>query len=128
MGLALEHAESNRREIDRDLVVLVHRQAFCNGEHGAVEQPVVCRIDDIADHQSATDPERRRMIRMRFEEAVLPNLPRREGWHRIWISTTHNYDTPQFRLGLGYHFCTYEQLGREGWAVDQFRFYRLALA
>lgn len=67
-----------------------------------------------------TDPERRRMIRMRFEEAVLPNLPKREGWHRIWISTTHNYDTPQFRLGLGYHFCTYEQLGREGWAVDQY--------
>ena len=76
--------------------------------------------DDWSRSMMPTDPERRRMIRMRFEEAVLPNLPKREGWHRIWISTTHNYDTPQFRLGLGYHFCTYEQLGREGWSVDQY--------
>jgi hypothetical protein len=67
-----------------------------------------------------SDPVRRAQIRRRFDEAVLPQLPKRDGWRRAWISTTHNYDTPQFRIGLGYHFCTYEQLGMEGWAVDQY--------
>jgi len=67
-----------------------------------------------------TDPERRRLIQARFRDSVLPNLPTREGWKRCWVSTTHNYDTPQFRVGIGYHFCTYEQLQQEGWAADQY--------
>src|SRR5215467_14413745 len=67
-----------------------------------------------------TDPERSRMIRRRFQDSVLPNLPKREGWRRVWISTTHNYDTPQFRIGIGYHFCSYEQLQSEGWQADQY--------
>jgi len=67
-----------------------------------------------------TDPERRRLIQMRFRDSVLPNLPVREGWRRCWVSTTHNYDTPQFRIGIGYHFCTYEQLIQEGWSADQY--------
>ena len=67
-----------------------------------------------------TDPERRRMIRRMFEDSVLPQLPKREGWRRCWVSTTHNYDTPQFRVGLGYHFVHYEDLAKEGWAVDQY--------
>jgi hypothetical protein len=58
--LALEHAESDRREVDCDLVILVHRQAFRNREHRAIEQPVMCRVDYIADHQPATHPEHRR--------------------------------------------------------------------
>jgi hypothetical protein len=67
-----------------------------------------------------TDPERRRLIQMRFRDSVLPNLPKRDGWRRGWVSTTHNYDTPQFRIGIGYHFCTYEQLQQEGWNADQY--------
>ena len=67
-----------------------------------------------------TDPERRRFIQARFRDSVLPNLPKRDGWRRCWVSTTHNYDTPQFRIGIGYHFCTYEQLQQEGWAADQY--------
>jgi hypothetical protein len=67
-----------------------------------------------------TDPERRRLIQARFRDSVLPNLPKREGWRRCWVSTTHNYDTPQFRIGIGYHFCTYEQLSQEGWSADAY--------
>jgi hypothetical protein len=67
-----------------------------------------------------TDPERRRLIQSRFRDSVLPNLPKREGWRRCWVSTTHNYDTPQFRIGIGYHFCTYEQLAQEGWSADAY--------
>ena len=67
-----------------------------------------------------TDPERRRLIQMRFRDSVLPNLPLREGWRRCWVSTSHQYDTPQFRIGIGYHFCLYEQLQQEGWNADQY--------
>lgn len=76
--------------------------------------------DDWDRSMGPTDPERRRMIRRMFEDSVLPQLPLRAGWRRCWVSTTHNYDTPQFRVGLGYHFVHYEDLAREGWAVDQY--------
>lgn len=76
--------------------------------------------DDWDRSMGPTDPERRRMIRRMFEDSVLPQLPKRDGWRRCWVSTTHNYDTPQFRVGLGYHFVHYEDLAKEGWAVDQY--------
>ncbi len=67
-----------------------------------------------------TDPERRRQIREMFDEAILPKLPKKDGWHRIWASTTHNNDTPQKRLRLGYRFMTLDQAREEEWHADEF--------
>lgn len=67
-----------------------------------------------------TDPERRENIRAIFRDSVLPNLPRKEGFHRCWVSTTHNSDTPQRRLRLGYWFYKLEDAQRENWHADEF--------
>ena len=67
-----------------------------------------------------TDPERRRRIREVLNETMLPGLPRRDGWHRCWVSTTHALDTPQRRQRLGYNFVMLETLEKEGagWTAD----------
>lgn len=51
-----------------------------------------------------TDPERRRKIREVYSQTLLPDLPRKAGFHRCWVSTTHSMDTPERRLALGYAF------------------------
>lgn len=65
-----------------------------------------------------TDPERRREIRRKWMESVLPHLPYRSGWHRCWVGTTHTIDTPQKRRRFGYQFVKYDDLNSEGWAAD----------
>ena len=65
-----------------------------------------------------TDPERRREIRRRWSESVLPNLPPVNGWHRCWVSTNHPIDTPQRRRRYGYRLVKYDDLNKEGWAAD----------
>lgn len=67
-----------------------------------------------------TDPERRRAIRAHFEDATLPNLPKKDGWHRCWVSTTHDKDTPQRRTRLGYRFIKYEDVLYDGWTADEY--------
>jgi len=70
-----------------------------------------------ADWQKArqtTDPERRRRIREILNETMLPNLPRKAGWHRCWVSTSHALDTPQRRQRLGYRFVQLDDLQKEG--------------
>jgi hypothetical protein len=70
--------------------------------------------------EMTTDPERRRQIRELFQNRTLPNLPMRQGWHRCWVSTTNQNDTPQARTRLGYTFCRPEQLKSEGWDADEY--------
>lgn len=65
-----------------------------------------------------TDPERRRAIRAKWSESVLPNLPATAGWHRCWVSTTHPSDTPLRRKRYGYRFVRYEDVNKDGWAAD----------
>lgn len=67
-----------------------------------------------------TDPEVRRRIREVFDDTMLPNLPRKAGWHRCWVSTTHNNDTPQRRVRLGYRFIKYDDIKAEGWGSDEY--------
>ena len=67
-----------------------------------------------------TDPERREKMRAIFRDSVLPNLPKKEGFHRCWVSTTHNSDTPQRRLRLQYWFYKLEDAEKEGWHADEF--------
>jgi hypothetical protein len=65
-----------------------------------------------------TDPERRRSIRARWSEGVLPDLPPINGWHRCWVSTTHPIDTPQKRKRYGYRFVKYDDINALGWSAD----------
>jgi len=67
-----------------------------------------------------TDPEVRRKIRAVFDDTLLPNLPRKHGVHRCWVSTTHNNDTPMRRVRLGYRFITYDEVKAEGWGSDEY--------
>lgn len=76
--------------------------------------------DDWERAAARTDPERRERMRAIFRDSVLPNLPTKEGLHRCWVSTTHNNDTPQRRLRLGYWFYKLEDARAEGWHADEF--------
>lgn len=69
---------------------------------------------------AATDPDKRARMREIFRDSVLPNLPHRDGFHRCWISTTHDSDTPQRRLRLGYWFYQLPDAQAEGWHADEF--------
>jgi hypothetical protein len=76
--------------------------------------------DEWDEAAAATDPEKRARIREIFRDSVLPNLPQRAGMHRCWVSTTHNNDTPQKRLRLGYWFYTIDAARQEGWHADEY--------
>lgn len=77
--------------------------------------------DDWSRAPSGTDPVRRARVRLLFDDALLPNLPHRPGWHRCWVNTLHQTDTPQRRLRLGYNFVKYEDIAKDGWASDELR-------
>lgn len=66
-----------------------------------------------------TDPERRRRFRDMWAASHLPDLPKREGFHRCWVSTNHANDTVPRRLALGYTLLKLEDLVKEGWAPEQ---------
>jgi hypothetical protein len=66
-----------------------------------------------------TDPERRRALREKWNQTFLPNLPKKEGWHRCWVSTNHPTDTPARRLGLGYRVLKLEDIrDTAGWSPE----------
>lgn len=65
-----------------------------------------------------SDPERRRAFREKWAQTYLPNLPKKDGWHRCWVSTSNNTDTPARRLALGYTFVTEQDIEGAGWAPE----------
>ena len=65
-----------------------------------------------------TDPERRRIFREKWAQTHLPNLPKKDGWHRCWVSTTHPTDTPARRIALGYRVITIDDLKGAAWAPE----------
>lgn len=76
--------------------------------------------DEWDEAAAASDPEKRQRIREMLTDSVLPNLPRKDGFHRCWVSTTHNIDTPQRRLRLGYWFYKLEDARKEEWHADEY--------
>lgn len=73
---------------------------------------------DWAQANAPTDPERRRAFRERWAQTHLPNLPKKEGWHRCWVSTNHPTDTPARRIALGYEVIKLEDIRGAGWAPE----------
>ena len=85
--------------------------------------------EDYGDHEMTsrereqasqmTDPQRRREIRERYEQQVLPSVPNKRGFHRCWVSTTHPVDTPERRLRAGYVFVREDDVRDGGWMADR---------
>lgn len=70
---------------------------------------------EFSESRSLTDNERRRKAREIYQEALLPDLPIKSGFHRCWVSTNHGIDTPQRRSRMGYTFISAEELKAQGW-------------
>lgn len=105
-----------QREEDERLAI--DREASIEEARGGRER--VFSQDDWDRANAPTDPERRRQIRDHYAQTLLPNLPKKPGRHRCWVSTSHNSDTPQRRRALGYRFLTYAELAAEGWQADEY--------
>lgn len=56
----------------------------------------------VTQDRQITDTERRAMLRNEFLYEALPNPPKLSGFHTIWLSSAHQYDTFQQRSRLGY--------------------------
>lgn len=114
--------ESDRREDDRDNVGLADyydrdapRPDYRGGEDRAFSQR------DWEQANAPTDPDRRRQFREKWASTHLPNLPKKAGWHRCWVSTNHPTDTPERRLAVGYRYVQPEDLKAQGWVPQQVR-------
>jgi hypothetical protein len=46
--------------------------------------------------------ERRRMWSEEWTQSALPKLPKMDGWHLCWLSSTNSYDSIDKRMRLGY--------------------------
>lgn len=68
----------------------------------------------FAEDRELTDEERLAMLRQGFFQVVLPDLPRKPGFHRVWLTTTNPRDTVAGRLRMGYRLLRFEDLGA-GW-------------
>lgn len=81
------------------------------------EHEMTTREREIAAER--TDPERRRKLREKYDQRVLPTIPERQGWHRCWVSTTHPMDTPSARQRMGYRFVKMDDLRDADWVTDK---------
>lgn len=57
---------------------------------------------DVTERIDLSDDQRVAMFQQSFHEAILPNIPRIEGYHVCWLSTTHPSDSIQRRFQMGY--------------------------
>lgn len=65
-----------------------------------------------------TDDERVAMMRGGFFREVLPDLPLKPGFHRVWLTTTNPRDPIGGRLRMGYRLLSHEDLG-PGWELHK---------
>lgn len=77
--------------------------------------------DDWARADRPTDPERRRQLRAIMDDTLLPNLPKRDGFHRCWVNILHQFDTVERRMRMGYWLVKHEDVKKEGWDCDEYR-------
>ena len=60
-------------------------------------------VDRAATESRAlSDDERVEMFRQQFHQSSLPDLPKLEGWHTCWLTTTNSRDSIHTRMRLGY--------------------------
>lgn len=54
------------------------------------------------ENRTISDDERVEMFRQQFHQSSLPDLPKLDGWHLCWLTTTNPRDSIQMRIRLGY--------------------------
>lgn len=54
------------------------------------------------ENRVVSDDDRLELFKNSFTQAALPDLPREEGWHNCWLSTTNPKDPIHFRQRIGY--------------------------
>lgn len=54
------------------------------------------------ENRALSDSERVEMFRQQFSQSSLPDLPKIDGWHSCWLTTTNPRDSIQVRMRLGY--------------------------
>jgi hypothetical protein len=69
---------------------------------GRTRQGRATRDRNVTEDRELSDTERRAMLRNEFLHEALPNPPAMPGFHMMWLSTNHQYDTIQRRMRLGY--------------------------
>jgi hypothetical protein len=70
------------------------------------------RINDMGTAFDADELEQ--MLRNEFVQEALPNIPKKPGWHRCWLTTTSSYDQIHKRIRMGYQPVTLDSLGVPG--------------
>ena len=56
----------------------------------------------VTQNRVLSDDERVEMFRQQFFQSALPDLPKLDGWHTCWLTTTNPRDSIQTRMRLGY--------------------------
>jgi hypothetical protein len=56
----------------------------------------------VTQNRAISDDERVEMFRQQFFQSSLPDLPKIDGWHTCWLTTTNPRDSIQTRIRLGY--------------------------
>ena len=67
----------------------------------------------VTEDRILTDEERVEMFRMSFFQSALPELPKIDGFHVCWLTTTNPRDPIHARIRLGYQLIRAEEI--PGW-------------
>jgi hypothetical protein len=57
---------------------------------------------EVTEKRELSDDDRVEMFRQQFFQSALPDLPKIDGYHTCWLTTTNPRDTIQARSRLGY--------------------------
>ena len=57
---------------------------------------------EVTENREISDDDRVEMFRQQFFQSALPDLPKIDGYHTCWLTTTNPRDTIQARVRLGY--------------------------
>jgi hypothetical protein len=60
------------------------------------------QIVHVTENRAISDDERVEMFRQQFHQSSLPDLPKLDGWHVCWLTTTNPRDSIHMRIRLGY--------------------------
>lgn len=65
---------------------------------------------EFSENREYTDDERLQMFRQRHHRSILPDLPKMDGFHVCWLTTTDTSDTIQSRERYGYRLLRKDEV------------------
>ena len=73
---------------------------------GQMRQDPAMEDRDVVENRELTDAERLRLFQEDHYQAALPDLPKKDGYHMCWLSTTSQSSPIPRKIKLGYKLCT----------------------